>query len=110
MDEVRGAVGVRAGSARAWVEDQVVGSTQAGAVAIELRCPTAAPIGHMSPARRWAASSWEPGAQPVARSTAHSRTVLVDVGGLDQTELATLFNTVHVPASNAGQGRISERG
>ncbi len=90
LHEVCGVLGVRASAVPAVVEEQVFQVTPHGAVTVNLRHLAATSIQQLGPARRWVASLLAAGTQPVMQLTAHSRTLLADVCGIDQTELATL--------------------
>jgi hypothetical protein len=90
LHEVCGVLGVRTSAVPAVVEEQVFQVTPHGAVTVNLRHLAATSIQQLGPARRWAASLLTAGTQPVMQLTAHSCTLLADVRGIDQTELATL--------------------
>jgi hypothetical protein len=110
LNEVCGALGVRASAVLAVVEEQVFGSTPAGAVAVDLRQLASTSIKQLGPARRWAASLLAAGAQPVMLFTAHSRTLLAELCGIDQAELKALLNTVHMAADHTDEGGNTSAG
>jgi transcriptional regulator with XRE-family HTH domain len=108
-NEACGVLGVRASAVLAVAEEQVCEVTPPGGVTVNLRHLAATSIQQLGPARRWA-SLLAAGTQPVMQLTARSRALLADVCGIDQTELATLLNTVDATAGTAKGRKISEGG